>query len=40
MFLKGAGEGCVFGVVTNHIKASKPHLLEDQRKFLAESLLI
>ena len=34
--LKGVGEGCVLGGVTNHIKAFKLHLLKDQREFLAE----
>ena len=34
--LKGVGEGCVLGGVSNHIKAFKLHLLIDQREFLAE----
>ena len=38
--LKGVGEGCVLGGVTNHIKAFKPHLLKDQSEFLAENTQI
>ena len=33
--LKGVGEGCVLGGVTNHIKAFK---LQDQRDFLLKAL--
>ena len=36
--LKGVGEGCVLGGVTNHIKAFKLHLLKDQRDFLLKAL--
>ena len=30
--LKGVGEGCVLGGVTNHIKALKPHLLKRSKE--------
>ena len=36
--LKGVGEGCVLGGVTNHIKAFKLHLLKDQGNFLLKAL--
>ena len=36
-FLKGVGEGCVLGGVTNHIKAFKPHLLKRSKEVLAQS---